>query len=171
MKLKKIYTDIGYKVILTNAKEGQGIKELRKEMKGNISAFSGNSGVGKSTLINAIFKCSVTGEGNISTTTQAKLYKIDENTYIADTPGFSTFDVYEIDKEDLYKYFKEFVQYEKNCKFIGCTHIKEEDCGIRQEVKDMKISNTRHENYVKIYENLKERDEHKWQKYLHQYYQ
>lgn len=107
--IKKIYTDIGYKVVVTNAKIGQGVDELKKELKGDITAFSGNSGVGKSTLLNSIFNENITQEGEISsknkkgknTTTQVKLYKIDKNTYIADTPGFATFDIYEIETRML----------------------------------------------------------------------
>lgn len=124
-KIKEIYQNIGYTVIETIAKEQEnnlsGIQELKKYLKGNINAFSGNSGVGKSTLINAIFKDTITQEGEISqrnkkgknTTTSTKLYEIDENTYIADTPGFSTFDISEIEYKELDKYFKEF-------KSFGC---------------------------------------------------
>ena len=112
-KIKEIYQNIGYTVIETIAKEQEnnlsGIQELKKYLKGNINAFSGNSGVGKSTLINAIFKDTITQEGEISqrnkkgknTTTSTKLYEIDENTYIADTPGFSTFDISEIEYKEL----------------------------------------------------------------------
>ena len=111
-KIKEIYQNIGYTVIETIAKEQEnnlsGIQELKKYLKGNINAFSGNSGVGKSTLINAIFKDTITQEGEISqrnkkgknTTTSTKLYEIDENTYIADTPGFSTFDISEIEYKE-----------------------------------------------------------------------
>lgn len=168
--IKEIYENIGYKVITTNAKERQGIDELRKELNNNISAFSGNSGVGKSTLLNAIFEKDVTQEGQISiknkkgknTTTAIRLYEIEKNTYIADTPGFSVFDIYEIETIDLYKYFKEFKEHEKNCEFVGCTHIKEKECGIRKAWEVGNISNSRYQNYIKIYEDLKDREEHKW---------
>ena len=114
-QIKQIYKKIGYKVIITDAKKKQGIEELKAEMKNNINAFSGNSGVGKSTLINGIFDKDITEEGEISkrnkrgknTTTSIKLYEIDDNTYIADTPGFSTFDISEIESKDLEKYFRE----------------------------------------------------------------
>src|SRR5699024_9681992 len=102
-EIKNIYENIGYKVIETEAKNKKGIQDLKRELKNNVNAFSGNSGVGKSTLINAIFDKDVTLEGEISkrnkrgknTTTAIKLYEIDENTFIADTPGFSTFDISE----------------------------------------------------------------------------
>lgn len=168
--IKKIYTNIGYKVIETIAKEKQGIKEVRNELQQGISAFSGNSGVGKSTLLNAIFEKDLTKEGVISnknkkgknTTTAIQLYKLEEGSYIADTPGFATFDVYEIENKDLYKYFRELKEEEKNCEFVGCTHIKEENCGIRKALEEGKISKLRYQNYVKIYEDIKDKEEHKW---------
>lgn len=168
--IKKIYENIGYKVIQTDAKKGTGIEELLLELKNNISAFSGNSGVGKSTLINDIFKDNITQEREISiknkkgknTTTDIKLYELDTNTYIADTPGFSTFDVCEIPYKELDKYFIEFKNGIKNCKYIGCSHIKEEECGIKQELEKETISKSRYENYIKIYNELKDKEEHKW---------
>jgi len=169
-KIKGIYENIGYKVLIVSAKEKQGIEEIREVLQGKTSAFSGNSGVGKSTILNGIFGKDLTKEGVISsknrkgknTTTEVKLYKIDSKTYIADTPGFSTFDIYEIEKTDLYKYFREFKEEEKNCKFVGCTHIKEQECGIRKAMEEGRISKERYENYVKIYKDLKDKEEHKW---------
>lgn len=165
-----IYKKIGYTVIKTNAKSGEGIDEVRKCLKNNITAFSGNSGVGKSTLINNIFKDTLTTEGEVSnknkrgknTTTAIKLYKIDNDSYIADTPGFSTFDIYEIKSEELCKYFIELAEYMQNCEFIGCTHIKEEKCGIKKAVQENKISKQRYDTYCKLYNELKERELHKW---------
>ena len=170
IKIKHIYSEIGYTVILTNAKQRKGIDELKKLLKNNINAFSGNSGVGKSTLINGIFNKDITQEGEISkknkrgknTTTAIKLYEIDDNTYIADTPGFSTFDISEIESKDLYHYFKEFEQFIENCEFVGCTHIKEENCGIKKAMKEGKIDIVRYERFCKIYNELKEMEERKW---------
>ena len=168
--IKQIYTKIGYTVILTDAKQRKGIDELKDILKNNVNAFSGNSGVGKSTLINGIFDRDVTQEGEISkknkrgknTTTAVKLYEIDDNTYIADTPGFSTFDISEIESKELYKYFKEFQQFEENCEFVGCTHIKEENCGIKKAVESGEIDKARYERFCKIYQELKEKEERKW---------
>lgn len=168
--IKNIYENIGYKVLITSAKEKQGIEEVRKVLQGKVSAFSGNSGVGKSTILNDIFGKDLTKEGVISsknkkgknTTTVVQLYKIDSKTYIADTPGFSTFDIYEIETTNLYKYFREFKEEEKNCKFVGCTHIKEKECGIRMALEEERITKERYENYVKIYKDLKDKEEHKW---------
>ena len=151
-KIKEVYQNIGYTVIETIAKEqenkisSKGIQELKNCLKENINAFSGNSGVGKSTLINAIFKDTITQEGEISqrnkkgknTTTSTKLYEVDKNTYIADTPGFSTFDISEIEYRELDKYFIEFRELVQNCEFVGCTHIKEEKCGIKQALRSRK---------------------------------
>ena len=173
-KIKEIYQNIGYIVIETIAKEQEnnlsGIQELKKYLKGNINAFSGNSGVGKSTLINAIFKDTITQEGEISqrnkkgknTTTSTKLYEIDENTYIADTPGFSTFDISEIEYKELDKYFKEFKPLVANCEFVGCTHRKEENCGIKNALQQGKIDSSRYDRFCKIYEELKEKDKYKY---------
>lgn len=169
-EIKKIYEKIGYKVIITDAKNKQGIEDLKAEMKNNINAFSGNSGVGKSTLINGIFDKDITEEGEISkrnkrgknTTTSIKLYEIDENTYIADTPGFSTFDISEIESKNLEKYFREFKENIINCEFVGCTHIKEENCGIKTAIQEGKIDISRYNRFCKIYNELKEREERKW---------
>ncbi len=168
--IKTIYEKIGYTVIKTVAKNEQGIIELKKILKGTITAFSGNSGVGKSTLINAIFKKEITQEGEISqknkrgknTTTSTVIYELDKNTYIADTPGFSTFDISEIEYKELDKYFREFKQLIENCEFVGCTHIKEKNCGIKQAIEQGKINKDRYERFCKIYNELKEKDKYKY---------
>lgn len=169
-QIKNVYERIGYKVLETEAKEGVGIKELKKELLNNTNVFSGNSGVGKSTLINSIFDKDVTLEGEISkknkrgknTTTYTRLYEIDKNTFIADTPGFSTFDISEIESRDLCLYFKEFRKYINDCEFVGCTHIKEENCGIKNAIKEGKIEQERYDRFCKIYNELKEKEKRKW---------
>ena len=169
-EIKEQYKFTNYEIIETNAKENIGIHELRNVLKSKISVFSGNSGVGKSTLLNDLFEDNLTLEGKISsknkrgknTTTTVKLYELEENTFIADSPGFSTFDIYEIETTNLAEYFVEFKEHIKNCEFVGCTHIKEEKCGIKQALKENKISQNRYERYIKIYEELKDREEHKW---------
>ena len=168
--IKAIYQKIGYKVLETQAKQKIGIEGLCKILNNNINAFSGNSGVGKSTLINGIFEEELTLEGEISqknkrgknTTTTIKLYEIDPNTYIADTPGFATFEISEIESKDLENYFVEFRPYIQNCEFTGCTHIKEQNCGIKQAMKDGKISEERYNRFCKIYEELIEKEKRKW---------
>ena len=160
---------IGNKVLQTNAKEKIGIEELKEVMQNEVNAFSGNSGVGKSTLINGIFKDNITQEGEISnrnkrgknTTTAIKMYELEKNTWIADTPGFSTFEIEEIESKDLDKYFKEFQDKLVNCEFIGCTHIKEQNCGIKNAVEEGRINVGRYERFCKIYEELKEKEKRK----------
>lgn len=157
-----VYEKIGYTVIKTNAKNGIGIEKIKEELVGKITAFSGNSGVGKSTLINSLLGESVTEEGIVShrnkrgknTTTQVKLYKIAENSYIADTPGFSTFDINEIKKEDLASYFIEFRPYIGECEYVDCSHIKEKNCEIKKAVEEGKIPKERYERYQVLWRQL-----------------
>ena len=168
-EIEKIYSNIGYDVIKIEAKAGK-IEFIKEKLKGNITAFAGNSGVGKSTLINSIFASNITEEGLISiknkkgknTTTNITLYKIDKDTYVADTPGFSTFEINEIESNNLDRYFKEFNNYLTKCEYIGCNHIKEEKCGIKEAVEDEKINLNRYNNYCKIYNQIKEKEDHRW---------
>ena len=167
-EIKEVYTKIGYKVIETQANK-KDIGELIEILKENINVLAGNSGVGKSSLINAIFDKELTQEGEISsrnkigknTTTSTKLYEIEDNTYVADTPGFSTFSIEEIPSKDLAFYFKEFKNEIQNCEFVGCTHIKEENCGIKKAIKEGRISQNRYNRFCKIYEELKQKEERK----------
>lgn len=169
-EIEQIYTKVGYKVILTNAKNKIGIEELKEQLQGKISVFSGNSGVGKSTIINALFNKEMTKEGEISaknkkgknTTTDVKLYELGKDTYIADTPGFSSFEIPEIERMDLDKYFIDFTKYIEECEFVGCTHIKEQNCGIKKAVEEGNIELQRYERFCKIYIELKEREAYKW---------
>ncbi|MBS5854665.1 MAG: ribosome small subunit-dependent GTPase A [Clostridium sp.] len=169
-EIEEIYNNIGYEVVKTNAKEKDGIESLNRILENNISVFAGNSGVGKSTLLNSIFGKELSKSGLISnknkkgknTTTKISLYKLKENEYIADTPGFSTFDISEIQSNELAKYFKEFKNYIKECEYVGCRHIKEESCGIKNALQRNEISESRYQNFIKIYEELKDREEHKW---------
>ena len=169
-EIEKTYTDIGYTVSPVSAKDISSVTKLKECLKGNISVLAGNSGVGKSTTINAIFENDITQEGVISeknkrgknTTTDVKLYEIDENSYIVDTPGFSTFEITEIESKDLGQYFKEFELEIENCRYVGCTHIKENECGIKYAIEQGKINTQRYERFCKIYKELKEKEENKW---------
>lgn len=144
--IHEVYEKIGYTVIDTIAKEKIGIEKIKSLLKDEITAFSGNSGVGKSTLINSLFGENKTEEGNISkknqkgknTTTNVTLYKIN-NGYIADTPGFSTFSVEEIESSKLMSYFIEFKKYISECEYLDCEHFKEENCGVKKAVEENKI--------------------------------
>lgn len=169
-EIQELYSSIGYKTIVTSAKQNQGIDEVRSILKNKISAFSGNSGVGKSSIINALFGKDKTEEGEISkknkkgknTTTDTKLYELSEETYIADTPGFSSFEINEIESTELDRYFREFKQEIDNCEFVGCTHVKEQLCGVKLAVEAGRISQERYERFCKIYEELKDKEKHKW---------
>ena len=170
IEIKEEYSKVGYKVIVTSAKENKGIEEVNEILKNKVSVFSGNSGVGKSSLINAIFNTDKTQEGEVSkknkkgknTTTDTKLYEIEENTYIADTPGFSSFEISEIESSELDKYFIEIEKKLENCEFVGCTHIKEKKCGVKQAVQDGKISQGRYERFCEIYNELKDKEKYNW---------
>ena len=165
-EIKEVYEKIGYEVLPMQAKNQVGIEKLEEYLKNNITVFSGNSGVGKSTIINNLHKDYVTEEGLISeknkrgknTTTAVTLYELEKNTYIADTPGFSVMDITEIKYEDLDKLFKEFLIFIPKCRYIGCSHIYEdiEECAVKKALNDKIIDKTRYNNYVKIYEELKE---------------
>ena len=156
-KLSEIYKNIGYTVIETNAKSEEQVEKIKPFLKNNITAFAGNSGVGKSTLTNSIFKAELTAEGIISNKN-----KKGKNTTTTDTPGFSTLELTEISSNELDKYFIEFLPYLSKCEFGGCSHIKEEKCGVKEALQNGKISLQRYQNYQKIYEELKEREKNKW---------
>lgn len=168
-QIHTIYEKIGYTVIDTNAKEKVGIDTLKQLLNRQITAFSGNSGVGKSTLINSIFGENITEEGMISTkikrgkntTTSVTLYPIHEG-YIADTPGFSTFEIEEIESKNLATYFKEFKKYLVHCEYGDCTHIKEENCGVKKALEASQIDITRYHRYCRMMEELKEKEAHRW---------
>lgn len=169
-EIQKIYTEIGYTVYAISAKDLSSIKKIKECLKDNISVLAGNSGVGKSTTINAIFEHNITEEGIISeknkrgknTTTDVKLYEIDKNSYIADTPGFSTFEISEIESKNLDKYFREFTKEIEKCQYVGCTHIKENECGIKDAINQGRISRQRYERFCKIYNELKDKENRKW---------
>lgn len=163
-----IYSKIGYQVITTDAKNGLGIDKLAVLLKGKITAFTGNSGVGKSALTNNIFKEVISEEGDISdktlkgkhTTKYVELFEIAPDTYIADTPGFSSYEVQGVSCKDLDKYFIEFQTETHKCEFRSCTHIKEINCGVKRAVERKKIDKGRYQRYCTLYKKLKE--EKKW---------
>lgn len=173
-EIKEEYSKIGYEVIITNALSGEGIKEIINKLdnigeKNQIIALSGNSGVGKSSIINSILNKQETIAGEISlknkrgknTTTITTLYELEENVYLVDTPGFSTFDITEIESKDLDKYFIEFREFITECEYQGCSHVKEQNCEVKKAVEKGKITKERYKRYLKIYENLKYKEEHK----------
>ncbi len=163
-----LYEKIGYQVLTTDAKNGLGIEKLAILLKGKITAFTGNSGVGKSALTNNIFDEVISEEGLISeknlkgrhTTKYVELFEIAPDSYIADTPGFSSYEVQGIDYKDLDKYFIEFAPYISDCEYRGCSHIKELNCGVKKALRRKRIDEGRYERYCMLYEKLKE--EKRW---------
>ena len=161
--LERIYKNAGFSVIQASAQTGQGVEELRKLIDGKFTAFTGNTGVGKSSMLNALCPELSLPTGEVSeklgrgrhTTRHVELYCLGENTYVADTPGFSSFDTDQMDvilKENLQYAFREFGAYMGGCQFHDCTHRPEPGCGIRQAMEEGKIKKSRYESYLRLYE-------------------
>ena len=164
-ELKEVYTGCGYPVIFTSAKEEENISELKSLLKGKTTSIAGPSGVGKSSLINLLQSEVKMETGSISkkidrgkhTTRHSELIVIGEESYIMDTPGFSSLYVNDFEKEDLKYYFPEFTPFEGQCKFNGCDHIHEPGCAVKEAVEEGKIHKIRYEDYTEMYRELKER--------------
>lgn len=160
---RNLYETAGYSILFVSAKEELGIDELRKTIAGKTVAVAGPSGVGKSSLVNRLQSETVMETGAISeklkrgkhTTRHSEILPVSDDTYIVDTPGFSSLDVPGMEKEDLWRYYPEFSEYEPGCKFIGCSHINEPTCGVKTAVEDGLIHPVRYENYKLLYEELK----------------
>lgn len=169
--IESVYKNIGYTVIKTNAKELDSKQKLENIIQNSICVFSGNSGVGKSTLINAILGDNTMKEGKISekisrgkhTTRHVELFEVaDIGGYIADTPGFSTFDILDTPSNNLVNLFLEFADYIDDCEYRDCNHIKEQNCGIKNALSQGKIDNDRYKRFCTIYEELKSKELRKW---------
>lgn len=165
-----IYENCGYQVLRVSALQEEGISEIKEILKGKTSTVAGPSGVGKSSIINLLQSDIHMETGTISekiergkhTTRHSELISIAEDTYIFDTPGFSSLYVTDMEKEELKNYFPEFEQYEEECKFLGCVHVNEPVCGVKEALKNGKISQSRYENYKLLYEELKENEKRKY---------
>lgn len=161
--LRKIYELAGYELLFTSAKTQENVEKLKSVLQGKMTAVAGPSGVGKSSLINDLQDAVQMQTGGISdkiergkhTTRHSQIIPIAENTYIMDTPGFSSMDLPGFSKEDLWACYPEFVRFEPACRFIGCSHIGEPDCGVKTALAEGKISQVRYDNYVQLYQEMK----------------
>ncbi len=161
--LVRIYTNAGFRVFTTSAETGDGVEELRQAIRGKLTAFTGNSGVGKSSVLNRLCPELALPTGAVSeklgrgrhTTRHVELYRLEEDTYVADTPGFSSFDTDQMDvilKENLQYAFPDFGKHIGSCQFHDCTHRKEPGCAVRQALAAGKIEPTRYDSYLRLYE-------------------
>ena len=165
--LKAVYDLAGVPCVVVSSVTGAGVDQVRDLLSGKVSAFTGNSGVGKSTLLNALFPHLDLKTGEISqklgrgrhTTREVELYKLEGGGYVADTPGFSTFDIerYRMtDKERLAFGFREFLPYLGECQFSSCSHTCEKGCAVLEAVREGKIPRSRHESYCAMYQEVKD---------------
>ena len=166
-ELAEIYRAVGFPAVCTSAETGEGVAELAELLRGRLSVFTGNSGVGKSSLLNAIepgFSLRVAevseklGRGR-HTTRHVELYRLGCGGEVIDTPGFSSFDAQELDlelREHLAKSFPEFRPCLGDCRFVGCSHTREKGCAVLAAVKEGRIPRSRHQSYIRLYQELKD---------------
>lgn len=165
-ELTQLYRNAGFHALQMSAKTGDGISELAEAMSEKVSAFTGNSGVGKSSILNALQPGFVLQVGDVSeklgrgrhTTRHVELFRVGKG-LVADTPGFSSFDVEQMEaipKNELAAAFHEFRPYIGQCQFQGCAHVKERGCAVREALLEGKIAPSRHQSYVRLYEQAKE---------------
>ena len=161
--LVRIYRHAGFPVICTSAETGEGVEELRALLTGKLTAFTGNSGVGKSSILNRLAPELKLETGEVSeklgrgrhTTRHVELYCLGEDTYVADTPGFSSYDTDQMElilKENLQYAFPDFGSFIGKCRFDDCSHRKEPDCAVRAAVESGEIEPSRYDSYLKLYE-------------------
>ena len=162
-ELKAVYAGCGCSLVFTSALKNWNMNQVHELLRGKTTAIAGPSGVGKSSMINVLQPQANMETGSISrkiergkhTTRHSELFPIDEDSYIMDTPGFSSLYVNEFDKEELKYYFPEFSPYEGKCRFHGCDHVHEPGCAVKEAVEEGKIHPIRYEDYLEMYEELK----------------
>ena len=164
--LAAIYRAAGFRTLMVSAETGEGMEELRQAITGKVSAFTGNSGVGKSSILNALDPQFSLATGDVSqklglgrhTTRHVELLRLSCGALVADTPGFSSFDVDRMElarAEDLQYAFREFAPYLDKCRFQDCAHVKEKGCAVLEALDQGKIQPTRHQSYVRLYQQAK----------------
>lgn len=164
-ELEAIYEKCGYPIVFTSALEQENIEEIRRLLLKKTTAIAGPSGVGKSSLINLLQNQVQMETGTISrkiergkhTTRHSELIAVDADSYIMDTPGFSSLYVNDFEKEELKYYFREFASYEGQCRFQGCNHVHEPGCAVKEALEEGKIHPVRYKNYLEMYTELKEK--------------
>jgi ribosome biogenesis GTPase len=161
--LEETYLKCGYDVIFTSTFTEDGIQNIHNLLRNKTTVVAGPSGVGKSSIINLIQPEANMETGVISekikrgkhTTRHSELFYVEDNTFIMDTPGFSSLNIPDMEKEDLKDYFIEFQEWEEKCRFNGCAHINEPNCAVKEALLQGKISKVRYENYKELYDELK----------------
>ena len=163
--LERIYRNAGFPVIMTSAETGEGVEKLRTLIRGKLTAFTGNSGVGKSSILNRLCPELDLPTGEVSeklgrgrhTTRHVELYRLEEDTYVADTPGFSSFDTDQMDvilKENLQYAFPDFGPFIGRCQFHDCSHRKEPGCAVTAALAEGRLEPTRYDSYLRLYEKV-----------------
>lgn len=161
-ELAENYRKCGSKVYMTSTVTSEGIKEFGECLKAKTSVLAGPSGVGKSSLINRLFPKADMAIGEISekikrgkhTTRHSELFSLGDGTYIMDTPGFTSLGLPEMEKEELRDYYPEFEEYKNSCKFLGCVHIHEPQCGVKMALESGKIPKGRYDNYRQFFDEI-----------------
>ena len=164
-EIEEAYVACGCRVVFTSVSNREGVEEIRKLIKGKTTTVAGPSGVGKSSMINLLQSAVKMQTGVLSdkidrgkhTTRHSELIPIDEDTYILDTPGFSSLNLFDVSTDTLKDYYYEFEDYAAECRFFDCKHISEPDCGVKKAVESGEVSRLRYENYLTLYRECKEK--------------
>ena len=169
LEIENGYRNSGYEIRFLSAKEEEGTEEIRQLVHKKTTVLAGPSGVGKSTMVNLLQNGVVMETGAVSekikrgkhTTRHSEFIWVEEDTYLLDTPGFSSLDIDEIEAEELKDYFPEFLNYEGNCRFRGCVHENEPDCAVKEAVREGSIAKRRYESYLMLFRDLKSKKRYK----------